>query len=115
MKYFKRSEFDCPDCQANEMQDVFLNMLDSARDLAGVPFRINSGMRCQKHNLDVGGFITSSHLKGCAADIKVGGSLDRFKILTGLLEVGFNRFGIGSNYVHVDYDLGKPANVIWTY
>ena len=68
MKHFELSEFDCPcgKCTAS-MDGEFLDALDEARELAGVPFSINSGYRCIEHNKSVGGSKTSSHMLGVAA------------------------------------------------
>jgi hypothetical protein len=29
--------------------------------------------------------------------------------------VGFNRIGISHNFIHVDMDMNKTQNLIWTY
>ena len=115
MKYFKDSEFQCPCCGKNEMNKPFCRKLDAAREIAGIPFKLNSAYRCKKHNNSVGGTEDSSHTKGLAADIYVFGTRERFLILNALLSVGFNRIGIGKNFVHVDNDLSKDEEVIWLY
>ena len=100
------------------MDNVFLNLLDEAREKAGVPFKILSGYRTIEHNLFVGGRINSSHLFGLAADIYLPkGSRNRFLIINSLFQVGFNRIGIDFNrgFVHVDMDRSKDKNVLWTY
>lgn len=117
MKYFKHAEFDSPDFpdSGNNMDSSFLSMLDNAREVAGIPFRINSGFRTPKHNAKVGGKENSSHLRGFAADIHISNSSDRYDILSALLSVGFNRIGIAKTFIHVDADPIKTKNVIWTY
>ena len=47
MKYFKLEEFDSPDLKGSgkNMKKDFLVKLDEARELAGIPFKINSGFR----------------------------------------------------------------------
>jgi len=97
------------------MNDKFLTMLDNARDIAGVPFRINSGYRCEDHNIAVGGSKTSSHLKGMAADIETPNDYYRFRIRLGLLKAGFTRLGTGSNFIHVDNDPNKNHEREWVY
>jgi uncharacterized protein YcbK (DUF882 family) len=114
-QYFKSEEFDCPCCGLNNMDTMFLFELDLARDRAGVPFIINSGYRCEKHNKDIGGVSESAHLKGLATDIEASNSMDRYKIIDSLLGVHFKRIGIGNNFVHVDKDPTKAKNVIWIY
>lgn len=117
MKFFDLSEFGCPCCGKNNMQDDFLAKLVCARGIAQVPFIINSGCRCKAHNKseDVKGSVTSSHLLGCAVDIHVKNSRARRFILSGLILAGFHRIGIGKTFIHVDTDSGKDANVIWLY
>jgi len=90
-------------------------MLDTARDIAGITFNINSGFRCPRHNKEVGGSPTSSHLKGLAADIKADTSRKRYLVVKALIQTGFNRIGIGKNFIHVDLDLDKTDNLMWTY
>jgi uncharacterized protein YcbK (DUF882 family) len=116
MRYFKLSEFDSPDAPGSgkDMCTDFLAMIDNARDIAGIPFKINSGMRTLAHNRSLGSKDTSSHIKGCAADIHCNNSLDRSKIVAALIQAGFRRCGIGETFVHVDCDNDKP-NAIWLY
>jgi uncharacterized protein YcbK (DUF882 family) len=120
LKHFKISEFDSPDLKdsGQKMDNIFLNLLDDAREKAGVPFKILSGYRTIEHNMLVGGRINSSHLFGLAADIYLPkSSRNRFLIINSLFEVGFNRIGIDFNrgFVHVDMDRSKDKNVLWTY
>lgn len=107
-KYFK--EID----DGNMNQD-FLSKLDKARELAGIPFKINSAYRSPEHNAKIGGKPNSSHLKGLAVDISVTNSRQRFIVLNALLDVGFTRIGIADTFIHVDLDNGKSKEVIWTY
>jgi len=116
-KYFKYSEFDSPDAPGSGelINDDFVLLLDKAREIAAIPFVINSGVRTESHNQKVGGVSDSSHIFGYAADIACKDSVVRWKILNALLEVGFNRVGIGNSFIHVDVDPKKSPNVIWTY
>ena len=97
------------------MDSLFLFELDLARDSASIPFKINSGYRCKKHNKAIGGVGSSAHCKGKAADIATNNSRERYKIIDTLLRVHFTRIGIGNNFVHVDSDPDKQKDVIWTY
>ena len=116
MKYFKLSEFDSPDSKGSgkNMCSEFLEMIDKARDIAGIPFKINSGYRTKEWNKHVGGRIGSSHLKGCATDVHCNYSGDRIKIVSALIQAGFRRLGIANTFVHVDCDKDKD-NAIWLY
>ena len=115
MKWFTIYEFACPDCGQRHMDMRFLKKLDQARDVAGIPFVINSGYRCLDHNDMIGGLPDSSHLFGLAADIATEDSPTRYKTLEALLYVGFNRIGVGKNFIHVDLDPRKQKNLIWVY
>ena len=115
MRNFKPSEFDCPDCGSNLMDTVFLDKIDFAREVAGVPFNINSGFRCEAHNRAVGGSSTSSHPLGLACDIAARDSRSRFKIIDGLIRAGIKRIGIAKTFIHADDDPDKGPEVAWLY
>lgn len=117
MIYFKSKEFDSPDVRGSGvlMDETFLSMLEDARAKANIPFKINSGYRTQERNKKVGGVKSSSHTKGLACDISCKDSRSRFIITTALIDAGFNRIGISKSFIHVDCDIDKPRNVIWTY
>ena len=75
MKFFSEREFACkccgqlpPSMRANLVALVD-NVLDPAREEFGGPVTVNSGYRCPKHNLAVGGVVNSQHMKGEAADL----------------------------------------------
>lgn len=113
-EHFNRSEFVCPCCGVCNMDQDFMNRLESARILSRVPYKINSGFRCQKHNNSLpGSSPDSSHLYGFASDISVPDNGIRFRILFGLISVGFNRIGIYKNFIHVDAHPSKIMNRIW--
>lgn len=116
MKYFKPEEFKCKcGCDRNEMMPTTLEKLDKARELAGVPFKITSGYRCEAHNKVVGGKSESAHTQGYAVDIEASMSPSRYAILKALLAVGFTRIGIGKTFIHADDAPMLPQKVIWEY
>jgi|TARA_R110002167_G_scaffold280626_1_gene486171 hypothetical protein len=106
-KYFKEIE--------KNMDVDFLAKLDKAREYADLPFIINSAYRSPEHNAKVGGKPGSSHIKGLAVDISAKDSRTRFLVLDALFAVGFTRIGIADSFIHVDSDIDKSQNVIWTY
>ena len=116
MKYFKLSEFDSPDLKGSgkNMCSEFLQKIDKAREIAGIPFKINSGYRTLEHNRSLNSKDTSSHIKGCASDIHCNNSVNRSIIVSALIKAGFRRLGIANTFVHVDCDNEKP-NAIWLY
>lgn len=122
MLHFELSEFDSPDeiGSGSNMDDAFLQMLDDARGIAGIPFRITSGFRTPSHNAYVGGKIPnnkskgSSHLYGYAADIACNNSADREIILAALIKAGIRRVGISNTFIHADKDPDK-FSAVWLY
>ncbi len=95
------------------MSQELIDMLDKAKEIANVPFVINSGYRCKSHNKSVGGSLTSSHTSGLAVDIRANTSRSRFIILNALVMAGFNRIGIYKTFIHVDIDMSKDERVMW--
>ena len=92
MLHFKLEEFDSPDLPgsgAEFMDEEFLNLLDRARDEAGVSFKITSGFRTPEYSID---------LKK-----------------RGYPFIGFRRIGIGKGFIHVDLDRAKVQDVVWVY
>jgi len=122
LNYFSLSEFDSPDFpnSGENMDDQFLIMLDSARAIAEVPFKITSGYRTEEHNAKVGGVPKSesskgsSHMYGYAADIAVTSGSHRWIIVNSLIKAGFSRIGVAKGFIHVDNDPDKPS-ALWTY
>jgi len=118
-EHFDSKEFECKcGCGLMKVSDRFIAKLEEARCLAGIPFVITSGCRCEEYNELVGGVPDSAHLanpKTQAADILCISAETRWKVIYALIEVGFNRIGIGRTFIHVDDDYRKPPHVIWTY
>jgi hypothetical protein len=115
LQYFDISEFDCPCCGENKMRGSFLGRLDTARHLAQVAFKVNSGYRCSKHNRDVGGKDNSAHPDGSGADIEALNSRPRFLIVSSLISAGFKRIGIAKTFIHVDNSKTNDPDVMWVY
>jgi|TARA_X000001382_G_scaffold74676_1_gene52206 uncharacterized protein YcbK (DUF882 family) len=115
-KYFSFDEFDCPTQSGSGykyMDREFIEMLDEARDIARIRFKILSGYRTPLYNTNhFMASTTSTHLIGRAAHIECVNANKRLKIVEALSMVGFKRLGLGSKYIHVDNDDLKP-NMIW--
>jgi uncharacterized protein YcbK (DUF882 family) len=113
MKYFKPEEFLCRcGCGDMKMDQSFVEMLDAAREKAGIPFVISSGKRCPKHNKEVNSTSTN-HTLGVASDIRCIDGPSRFKIIKALIEVGFSRIGVAKTFIHCDTNT-LPSS-IWFY
>ena len=122
-RYFKVSEFACPcGCGENKIDPTFVLALDALRNDCGIPFHVNSGHRCDKHNAEVGGVNNSAHRANKktglshAADIKANTSAQRFIILKYAGKY-FNRIGIGKTFIHLDNveDEEHAPEVAWMY
>ena len=117
MKYFKMKEFECHDgcempAEARENIEALVEVvLDPARERLGKAIRVNSGYRCPKHNLKVGGAVGSQHMKGEAADIApVGiqvtayGLKELERLVRIIKELGvFDQMIVYPSFVHVSY------------
>lgn len=122
LNYFDFEEFDSPDevgsglpkSQGGEMDISFLHKIDEARNIADVPFKINSGYRSEAWNTKCGGRLGSSHRIGVACDIHCNNSSNRSAIVRGLMLAGFTRIGIAKTFIHADTDQNKP-DAIWLY
>lgn len=116
-KHFVEKEFRAcvPACSLQNMRQGTIDRLDRARELAGIPFVLNSAYRSVAYEKKKGRAGTSSHTKGAAVDIRCNSDANRMKVVRALLEAGFTRIGIGKTYVHADDDESKTQNVIWHY
>jgi len=113
MNHFSRSEFACKHCGEVHISPRLEEMADIAREVAGVPFIINSGYRCPGHNKAVGGREDSAHVRGYAMDIATPDSFTRFRVLMGAVLADFRRIGIYPTFIHMDCDPEKPEDVAW--
>ena len=66
--HFTNEELACPHCGEISFSADTLEKLNAARRIAGIPFVITSGYRCEIHNKAVGGKETSAHIAGLAVD-----------------------------------------------
>lgn len=91
LRHFQIREFDSPDAPGSggAMKIRFLQMLDEAREQAGIPFIVNSGYRTPAHNAAVGGVPNSAHLHGWAADISARTPAQKTRILQAARAAGF--------------------------
>jgi zinc D-Ala-D-Ala carboxypeptidase len=109
---FSRNEFACPCCGKDDISLLLVTKLQGARDALAIPFMINSGVRCEKHNREKGGKDNSAHLRGMAADIACSDSHTRYKMVQYLIGK-FARLEVGSTWIHVDVDESLPQEVLF--
>ena len=116
-QYFNESEFKrcTPPCSLQDMNQSTMKRLDCARNIAGIPFVINSAYRTPEYEKGHGRKGTSSHTLGCAVDIRCNTNENRIIIVDALLRAGFNRIGIAKTYIHADDSPKHKPCVMWKY
>lgn len=109
-----RDRFACRCCGRNEIDPRLVGIVRTIEAYVGGPVVVNSGYRCEKHNREVGGSPTSSHLKGLAADLSAPDSRTRYHLVAAAIRgVSITRIGIYKTFVHIDIDRQKDQRVIW--
>lgn len=115
IRYFTREEFRCQ-CNGKycngfpvEPEEKMVRTVDEIRHRLGIPICIvtsgGSGVRCSKHNAEVGGVYNSEHLYGRAADLHSSASPAKMKAVAE--EVMGNTGGIGLYDWGIHVDTGK--------
>lgn len=111
----REKRFACPCCGVNFIDPRVEIMHREIEAEVGEEVKVTSGYRCAKHNREVGGSETSSHVKGLAWDIECDASRLRFRIVGAAIRLGIMRIGIGKTFIHLDVDRQKAPRVIWLY
>ena len=114
-KYFSEREFQrcTPPCSLRDMDQETIDKFDKARQLAGIPFVINSAYRSVDYEKSKERAGTSAHTLGRAMDIRCNDPRNRFKIVNALLKAGFNRIGVYDTFIHADNSTNHEQAVIW--
>lgn len=99
IRYFKASEFSP---YSNKMSQRLLDLLDSARHEAMMPFSISSGFRPED---------SGAHGRGLAVDIRCQGSVQRMAIVRALLNQNCPRVGVYDAHIHADIDPTLPQGM----
>ena len=109
-KNFDVKEFGCKcGCGFNIIDQRVMNMAQTIREALGVPVRVNSGCRCEKHNAKVGGVKGSNHTLGLAADLscslgaqKMFETVKRLKAEGKLEDLEYCILYKKKNFIHID-------------
>lgn len=114
--HFSREEFDCMcGCGAANVDQALIDGLEELRSLLAAPITITSGVRCKRHNANVGGSPKSQHVLGKAADITVRGYTPEEIAAKAKMVSRFRNGGIGVYpsrwFVHLDVRNGRAR---WT-
>lgn len=116
-KYFSEKEFQkcTPACSLQDMKQMTMSKLDTAREIAGIPFVLTSAFRSSDWDKSLGRSGTGAHTLGRAVDIRCDVSPVRFLVASALLRAGFKRIGIAKEFIHADDSEVHDQDVIWLY
>lgn len=108
IRHFRREEFACKcgrycDGWPGEMSEILVRAADRLRAHFGAAVTVSSGLRCPKHNANVGGASASRHMTGRAMDFRVAGktSAQVLEYVKAQPELRY-AYAIDSQYVHMD-------------
>jgi hypothetical protein len=112
IQFFSRAEFKCQ-CGGKycngypaEPAEETVRMADEIRKRVGVPLTVNSGLRCKRHNAEVGGVPNSLHTTGQAVDLSGNISPARLREIAEQVQAemvpGRGGLGLYSWGVHID-------------
>lgn len=109
VQHFRREEFRCKCgkyCNGFPVEPdaTMVRYADAIRERLGVPLNVNSGIRCEQHNANVGGVKNSQHVLGTACDLGAPSGISPEKMASVAEEVIGNTGGIGiySWGIHID-------------
>lgn len=103
-----------PDKDISKLSPYLKDKLLALSDMCAFPLILTSAYRPKDYEVSKGRSGSSSHCKGLAVDIACTESLKRLELLKYALELGFNRIGIGRDFIHLDVDFDKPK-CVWLY
>lgn len=109
IKHFKRKEFKCKcgNIYCNgypvEPQEKLVTVADRVREHFGATATVSSGLRCTRHNANVGGVSNSRHLSGKAMDFCISGKTAE-QVLSYVKQQPEIRYAyaIDNRFVHMD-------------
>ena len=114
---FSRAEISCRcGCGIDHMDEKFMKMLQQLRNELE-PLPVTSGVRCERHNHESGGYPKSAHLQSKGADIWIFGPR-ALKLVEEARRIGFSGVGISqkgeksTKFIHL-YIL--PRTALWSY
>lgn len=108
-KNFKSTELDCKGngcCSYTLVDQKLVDYLQNIRNHFGKAVIINSGFRCPRHNRSVGGAVSSRHLTGMAADIRVKDVKPK-EVAMYAESLGIKGIGLYETFVHIDTRINK--------
>lgn len=116
--YFTAYEFRCRcNCGLSNLDPAMWDILNKAREKLGRAIIINSGSRCEKYNLAIGGAKHSAHLVGPdgfthAVDIQIYSDITRAVVHKILYDLGIRRFETSNKHLHADNAVYLPSPIL---
>lgn len=109
IRYFVRTEFQCQcggkycDGYPAEPAETLVEVAERVREHFGVPVTVSSGLRCARHNAEVGGVANSRHIIGHAMDFCVHGktAAEVLPYVQAQPEIVY-AYAINESFVHMD-------------
>lgn len=108
--WFERGEFGCKcggwcDGFPAEPAEKLVRTADRIRSFFGSAAVVSSGVRCARHNANVGGVTNSRHLTGKAMDFRIVGkpAAQVLSYVNQQPEIRY-AYAIDENYVHMDVE-----------
>ena len=108
IEFFRPEEFTCRcgrycDGHPARMQEGVVRAADQVRRHFGAPATVSSGLRCPRHNREVGGVSNSRHLQGKAVDFCIRGKSAR-EVLAYVKTLPQIRYcyAINDRFIHMD-------------
>lgn len=108
IRHFTRAEFACKcgrfcDGFPAEPERKLVEIADGVREHFGAAAIVTSGVRCARHNANVGGVSNSRHLNGKAMDFRVSGrsAAELLCYVNQIPEIRY-AYAIDSQHIHMD-------------
>jgi uncharacterized protein YcbK (DUF882 family) len=103
-----------PDCDAPSPSPRLLDLLERTRARLGEPIVVTSGVRCVRHNAEVGGEPDSEHVTGEGCDLRVTDGVHRRQLVRALEAEGCDRIGFYATDAHIHADVATAkAPAYW--
>lgn len=108
IRFFSRGEFACKCgrfCNGfpAEPDAKLVRLADEVRQHFGTAAIVTSGVRCERHNGNVGGVVGSRHLSGKAMDFRITGrsAAEVLNYVNQLADIRY-AYAIDSDHIHMD-------------
>ena len=102
----------CPCCGKCDMDNEFMDALQSVRTKCDFGFKVNSAYRCQEHNAKVSKNTKGQHSTGLAADISMKDRYKRYLILREAINSGyFKDIAISSTFIPSSINISRY--ILW--